>query len=227
MRFRFSNAFGTQPISFNAVTVALQDYSGNVVHGTITPVTFDGKRTVTIPPGEEIWSDGVALLDIWCGRSAGAGSQLGGQLFSGRQQSADDLSRRFQHDLLHHRTGQRRSHRRPDVFAYKFTTTSWFFLDAVDVMAPADTVVICAFGDPITDGTHTTLNENDRWSNALSRRLHNAYGNRVSIVNEAIGGNRVVNPVVTNATAARGGGSLGPRCAGPVRPHPCHLAGGY
>ena len=23
-----------------------------------------------------------------------------------------------------------------DVFAYEFTTTSWFFLDAVDVMAP-------------------------------------------------------------------------------------------
>src|SRR5450756_471615 len=37
--------------------------------------------------------------------------------------------------------------------------------------------------------------------NTLSRRLHNAYGNKVSIVNEAIAGNRVVNPVVANATA--------------------------
>ena len=63
--------------------------------------------------------------------------------------------------------------------------------------------MIAAFGDSITDGTHTTLNENDRWANALSRRLHNAYGNRVSIVNEAIGGNRVVNPAVANATPAR------------------------
>jgi lysophospholipase L1-like esterase len=61
--------------------------------------------------------------------------------------------------------------------------------------------VICAFGDSITDGTHTTLNENDRWMNDLSRRLHNAFGNRVSIVNEAIGGNRVVNPAVPNATS--------------------------
>jgi hypothetical protein len=34
----------------------------------------------------------------------------------------------------------------------QFTTTSWFFLDGVDVVAPADTVVVCAFGDSITDG---------------------------------------------------------------------------
>jgi lysophospholipase L1-like esterase len=68
-------------------------------------------------------------------------------------------------------------------------------------MAPADTVVVCAFGDSITDGTHTTLNINDRWANVLSRRLHIAYGNKVSIVNEAIGGNRVVNPAVVNATS--------------------------
>ena len=37
----------------------------------------------------------------------------------------------------------------------------------------------------------------------LSRRLHNAYGNRVSVVNEAIGGNRVVNPVVFPATSGQ------------------------
>lgn len=88
-----------------------------------------------------------------------------------------------------------------DVFPYEFTTASWFFIDAADVMAPADTIVVCAFGDSITDGTHTTFNINDRWSNVLSRRLHNAYGNKVSVVNEAIGGNRVVNPVVFPATS--------------------------
>jgi lysophospholipase L1-like esterase len=88
-----------------------------------------------------------------------------------------------------------------DVFDFQFTTTSFFFLDAVDVMAPSDTVVVCAFGDSITDGTHSTLNINDRWANTLSRRLHKAYGNKVSVVNEAIAGNRVVNPVVANSTA--------------------------
>ena len=31
------------------------------VKGTITPVTFGGKKSVTIAPGQEIWSDGVTL----------------------------------------------------------------------------------------------------------------------------------------------------------------------
>jgi hypothetical protein len=33
MRFRFSNTFGSQPVTFSAVTVGLQEYSGNVVDG--------------------------------------------------------------------------------------------------------------------------------------------------------------------------------------------------
>ena len=78
--------------------------------------------------------------------------------------------------------------------AFPFTTTSWYFLDAVDVMAPAATQVVVAFGDSITDGTASTLNVDDRWPNALSRRLHERYGNRVSVVNAGIGGNQVVGP---------------------------------
>jgi len=31
MRFRFSNVFGAQPVTFSTVTVALQEYSGNLV----------------------------------------------------------------------------------------------------------------------------------------------------------------------------------------------------
>jgi lysophospholipase L1-like esterase len=67
-------------------------------------------------------------------------------------------------------------------------------LDAVDVMAPADTVVVCEFGDSITDGTLSTLNGDDRWPDVFSRRLHAAYGNRVSVVNAGIGGNRILTP---------------------------------
>ena len=115
-----------------------------------------------------------------------------------------------------------------DGFAYEFTTASWFFLTGLDVMAPKGTVVICAFGDSITDGTHTTMNDNDRWANVLSRRLHDAYGNRVSIVNEAISGNRVINPVVANANFGPGRGrSACPRRAVTVRLNPCDLDGGH
>ena len=99
-----------------------------------------------------------------------------------------------------------------DESAFPFTSTSWYFLDAVDVMAPANTRVVVAFGDSITDGTASTLNGDDRWPNALSRRLHAAYGNRVSVVNAGIGGNQVLGPAeYTTERPFSGGPSAGQR----------------
>jgi len=202
MRFRFSNVFGSQPVTFNEVTVALQEYSGNVVQDTVTPVTFSRKKSLTIPAGQEIFSDGVRLP--WVKDADDPGVQ-GRNLAVSYSVEGDSGPMTFHSgaNVTSYITapGSGNHTEDLDVFAFEFTTTSWFFLDAVDVMALSDTVVVCAFGDSITDGTHTTLNINDRWMNTLSRRLHNAYGNKVSIVNEAIGGNRVVNPVVANAAS--------------------------
>jgi lysophospholipase L1-like esterase len=202
MRFRLSNVFGTQPVTFDEVTVALQEYSGNIVRGTLRPVTFSGKKSVTIPVGVELFSDRVLLP--WVNDDDNPGVQ--GRNLAVSYSVAGDSGR-----MTHHSgafvtsyvtaTGSGNHTEDLDGFAFKFTTTSTFFLDAVDVLASSDTVVVCAFGDSITDGTHSTLNINDRWMNTLSRRLHNAYGNRISIVNEAIAGNRVVNPVTANSTA--------------------------
>jgi len=202
MRFRFSNVFGTQPVTFSTVTVALQEYSGNLVEGTVTSVTFGGNKSVTIPAGQEIFSDGITLS--WVEGADDPGVQ-------GRNLAVSYAVEGDSGPMTYHSSAFVTSYITApgsgdhtgdlDVFAFEFTTTSWFFLDAVDVTAPSDTVVVCAFGDSITDGTHSTLNVNDRWMNAVSRRLHNAYGNKISIVNEAIAGNRVVNPVVANSAA--------------------------
>jgi lysophospholipase L1-like esterase len=202
MRFRFSNVFGSQAVTFGAVTVALQEYSGNLVGGTVTPVTFSGKKSVTIPAGQEIFSDGISLS--WVQGADDPGVQ-GRNLAVSYAVEGDSGPMNFHSSafVTSYITGPGSGDHTGDldVFAFEFTTTSWFFLDAVDVMAPSDTGVVCAFGDSITDGTHSTLNINDRWMNTLSRRLHNAYGNKISIVNEAIAGNRVVNPVVPNSTS--------------------------
>jgi lysophospholipase L1-like esterase len=74
------------------------------------------------------------------------------------------------------------------------STASWYFLDAVDMKAPAEAHAIVAFGDSITDGTNSTLNGDDRWPDVLARRLRAAGGRRVSVVNAGIGGNQVAGP---------------------------------
>jgi hypothetical protein len=72
MRFRFSNTFGSQPVTFSTVTVGLQEYSGNVVDGTMVRVTFGGSRSVTIltpPPSQpRQFAVTIAVRSWWlCG----------------------------------------------------------------------------------------------------------------------------------------------------------------
>jgi lysophospholipase L1-like esterase len=93
-----------------------------------------------------------------------------------------------------------------DDTAFPYSTTSWFFLDRVDVMAARDTAVVACFGDSITDGTLSTLNGDDRWPDVLSRRLHARHGDRVSVVNAGIGGNRITGPAAYTPDAPYGGG---------------------
>src|SRR2546423_8528921 len=50
IRIRFSNIFGTTPVTFENVTVGLQDYSANVVAGTPFPPKIRGEPCRTIPP---------------------------------------------------------------------------------------------------------------------------------------------------------------------------------
>ena len=51
-RVRLSNAFGTQPVTFDGVFVGLQMSGSALNHDTSRPVAFGGKRGATIAPGE-------------------------------------------------------------------------------------------------------------------------------------------------------------------------------
>jgi lysophospholipase L1-like esterase len=90
--------------------------------------------------------------------------------------------------------------------AFPFSTTSWYFLDEVDMNVADNTKVIVAFGDSITDGTATTVNGDDRWSDVLSRRLHARFGNEYVVVNQGIGGNQVAGPPEYSPTKPSAGG---------------------
>jgi len=74
------------------------------------------------------------------------------------------------------------------------TLTSWYFLDGIEVPAAEGDRAIVALGDSITDGAHSTLNANRRWPDVLAARLlEKSSLGKVSVLNEGIGGNRVVN----------------------------------
>ncbi|MEJ0077140.1 MAG: hypothetical protein WDO17_17190 [Alphaproteobacteria bacterium] len=60
-RLRFSNAFGTRPVTLDGAYVGLQYGSATLMPGTNRPVTFGGKPSLTVEPGKDAWSDAVAL----------------------------------------------------------------------------------------------------------------------------------------------------------------------
>ena len=180
---------------------------GAVVGGTNQAVRFGGKDRVSIPPGASVWSDPVELPFV----NAPAAVSLAGRKLAVSFHVVGESGPMTWHakaltTSYVSRPGAGAKGHLDDESAFPFTTTSWYFLDAVDVMALAATRVVVAFGDSITDGTASTLNGEDRWPNALSRRLHAAYGNRVSVVNAGIGGNQVVGPAEYTAEKPFAGG---------------------
>jgi len=205
VRIKLSNVFGTQAVIFGAASIALQDYQANLVKGTSTRATFNGGAVfVRVPAGQEIFSDPVSLRFV---------DSLGKEAVAGRNLAVSLAIRGASGPMSYHDSSYATSYISPpssgdvteaaDDTAYPYTTTSVFFLRELDVRAPSNTIVVAAFGDSITDGTFSTLNGNDRWSDVMSRQLHGALGDKVSIVNEGIAGNAVAGTLIGPSAVSR------------------------
>jgi lysophospholipase L1-like esterase len=206
-RLRFSNAFGTGPVTFDGVFLGLQMASAAIVPGTNTAVTFAGAPAATLVPGEVRLSDAIDLAFVddpdapqLYGRKLAVSFHVAGE--SGAMTwHAKAMTTSYVSPPAAGAQGHRE-----DEAAFLFSTTSWYFLDAVEMTASPDAWIVVAFGDSITDGTGSTLNGDDRWPDVLARRLRARFGNRVAVVNAGIGGNQVVGPKGYCAAAAYRGG---------------------
>ena len=199
-RIRLSNALGTKPVTFDGVHVGLQNSGAQITAGSNRPVTFGGKASVTIAPGQSAWSDAVALPFV---RDAAANELAGRKLAVSFHVAGESGPMTWHAKALQSSyvtwPGAGAKGAEESEAAFPFATAAWFFLDALDMRATgndADAYAVVAFGDSITDGTASTINGDDRWPDVLDRRLRAAYGNRVAVVNAGIGGNQVVGPAV-------------------------------
>ena len=203
-RLRFTNVFGSQPVTFDEVYVGVHQGAGAVLPGTNRPVRFGEKTGVTIAPGEMHYSDPVEL-------NYADGAQMAGRKLAVSFHVVGASGPMTWHakamTTSYMTRPQNGAHGREETSdAFPFTTTSWYFLDAVDMMMPAGTHVIAAFGDSITDGTNSTINGDDRWPDFLSQRVHRALGTAWSVVNAGIGGNQIVAPPTYDKAKPNGGG---------------------
>jgi lysophospholipase L1-like esterase len=186
VRIVLSNAFGTAPIQIGEAHVALREKDSNIVASSAKPLTFSGNPATSILAGAIALSDPVEL-------NVAAGSDLVVDLFVPGELGVGPSPL-----TVHNGAGQTNylsqtgNHSGVTTLPVASTTNTWFLLARVEVVAPANTLALVAFGDSITDGARATVDTNSRWPDVLARRLASRRGPPVAVLNAGISGNRVL-----------------------------------
>ncbi len=184
IRVRFTNAYGTDPLTISDAHVALSAGKAAIQAGLDHAITFGGATTVNIPPGAELFSDPVAL-------AVQPLSDLAVSFYLPSQVMRAETYHSFADQDNFIANGDMSP--APDL-PDATKVLSWYFLDGIDVQAVAGSRAIVTLGDSITDGALSTHNANLRWPDILAARLHDDPNLKdVSVLNEGIGGNRVLN----------------------------------
>ncbi|MCC5578860.1 SGNH/GDSL hydrolase family protein [Microtetraspora sp. AC03309] len=184
LRIRLSNVFGVVPVTFKSVHLGLQAYGAEIVGKTNRPLTFGGRASVTIRPGQAVWSDALP------GKITGRQDVVISAYVPTTVEQVTGHDRAYATTYLstpgNHAAGES---------GEAFTTTSlqWYFLDRIAVTADGGIGSVVALGDSITDGTGQGNDANRRWTDYLYQRVGQLPAKkRVGVLNVGIAGNRVL-----------------------------------
>jgi lysophospholipase L1-like esterase len=203
VRIRLSNTFGTRAIRLDAVFVGLQKDGATLVPRSNHEVTFGGSRWIAIPEGAEVLSDPVSFsvgpqqslaISLFTAGETGPATVHGSAFQTNYVSGAGDFAAEENANGFAMSTGSVApgSKTTGSYTTGSYTTGSWYFLSAVEVLAPASVKgAVVALGDSITDGASSRPDKNERWTDVLARRLL-ASRMEIAVLNAGIGGNRVL-----------------------------------
>ncbi|HEU4567238.1 MAG TPA: SGNH/GDSL hydrolase family protein [Marmoricola sp.] len=184
LRVSLSNAFGSAPVTFDAVYLGKQSDGAAVVEGSNRQVTFSGSPSITVPAGADVLSDPLS------------GSVLAGQTLAVSVHTSGDPGTVTGHNVANQLSyiasdGDHASEEAAS--SYDRTTSHWYWVDGLVVDDPQQISTVATFGDSITDGNHSTTSANHRWPDYLAgRMLAQPAPHRFGVMNEGISGNKVL-----------------------------------
>lgn len=193
VRVVLGNEFGNAPLTIGAASLALREKDFKIVTNSNRALTFSGRPAITIPAGGSMISDAVD-------ENVPAMGDLAIDLFlpEGMTPLTSPLTVHAGASQTNYVSSAGNFAGSAD-FPVLTTTPSWYLLERVEVMAPQDTAAIVTFGDSITDGARSTPNTNSRWPDYLAKRLLARSGSaKLAILNEGIGGNRLLSDSTDN-----------------------------
>lgn len=183
VRVALTNEYGSSSLVIGAASVAVSTGAGNVRADSVRPLQFGGKPGITIPMGAFVVSDPVDL-------KVEPLSDLAISVFL-PEQTVPTLTQHGNAVQTNLRVAGNAVAQATLDGAMPFY--QYMFLKDVEVLAPADAGAIVAFGDSITDGAYVTRDSNMRWPDEMARRLQaDKHARNLGVLNEGIGGNRVL-----------------------------------
>lgn len=182
IRLHVSNEYGRAPLAIRELMIAPSTGAAAIEGARAARVAFDGRPSISVPPGAEVDSDPVQF-DIAPGRAYAVSAYMGPeQTMAGWHRVASQVS-------YVSSPGNYADDSSGAAYGQRFTQHAW--VTALSVEAPRASTV-AAIGDSITDGMRSTLNENRRWPDALARRLQAEGRADVAVINLGISGNRLL-----------------------------------
>jgi lysophospholipase L1-like esterase len=189
IRIQLSNERGSAPVDIQKVHIAKArteadpaNSAGQIDTATDVAFTFGGLPNVTIPAGQTVWSDPVAfalqeitLTAVSVQFGAGVPIEITGH------PGARTTSYVVDGDAVS-----------AEALAGAQTRDRWYFIDAIEVMAPANAYAIAVLGDSITDG-YGVLNQFARWTDFLTLAIQNdaQIADTRSVLNFGMGANNL------------------------------------
>ena len=168
VRVVLTNRFGSESLVIGAAHLALRADEAAIEPSSARVLTFSERTTIAIPAGALVVSDPVDLdvpsfsdlaIDVYF--PGDTDSPITPLTFHGRALQTSYVSAPGNHAGTPH-------------LPVTKEVSSWFFLSRVDVTAPRDVGAVVAIGDSITDGSGSTPNNNQRWTDHLAQRLAEA-----------------------------------------------------
>src|SRR4030042_753121 len=167
IRVHFSNKYSAGATTINSAHIAVSN-SGIPINSSIntatdTALTFGGSASVTIPAGQEIYSDAVDF-------TVAPLSNLAVSIYFGSDASSTSVTGHPGSRTAYYlKTGNTVSDAEMES-GYK--TEHWYIISRVEVWLDDSYGCVVALGDSITDGRGCNPNYNNRWTDLFAARLN-------------------------------------------------------
>lgn len=189
LRMQLSNIHSKEPVEIKSVFIANPTDSCDIDEKSAKYLTFNGKKSVTIAPGEAVFSDDVKYhLDPL--------QRLAITVNYGENTPVNASSHRGSRTTSYIINGEAKPKTK---FSDAEKLEHWYNISCIDVKTDNPTECIAIIGNSITDGRGSTTNMQNRWPDFLA----NALGGNVGVLNLGIGGNAVVKGGISEPAVVR------------------------